>query len=309
MSLKEIFDTHLSILQQIEIPDLLKRGIKLYVKRDDLIHSEVSGNKWRKLKYNIEQICQGKYEGVFTFGGAFSNHLLATASACHQLGLKSIGFVRGDELNVNSNNTLKRCHSLGMDVRFLPREEYTLRNDKEYIHELQSENTGYFLVPEGGANYLGVIGCQEIVKEIDIPIDHLFVAQGTTTTSCGILIGKNENTKLHVVPVLKGFHSRETMHEILKYALLDEEYASELISEVIVHSEDHFGGYGKYTDELVQFIHEMYHTYQIPLDFVYTGKAFYAMLKELLNGRYDNQTVVFVHTGGLQGNGEVVKFE
>lgn len=307
MSLTDIFQTDRSILQQVDIPDLVKRGIKLYVKRDDLIHVEVSGNKWRKLKYNIEQVYQGKFDGVFTFGGAFSNHLVATASACHQLGLKSIGFVRGNELNENSNETLARCRTLGMELRFLTREEYALRNDKQYIHELQSENLGYFPVPEGGANYLGVIGCQEIVNEIDIPIDHLFVAQGTTTTSCGILIGKKETTKLHVVPVLKGFHSRETMHEILKYALLDEEYASELISEVIVHSEDHFGGYGKYTDELLSFIQEMYHSYQVPLDFVYTGKAFFAMLKALRNGNYDNQTVVFVHTGGLQGNGNVVR--
>ena len=137
MSLSEIFNTQRSILQQVEIPDLVQRGIKLYVKRDDLIHSEVSGNKWRKLKYNIEQVYQGKFDGVFTFGGAFSNHLVATASACHQLGLKSIGFVRGDELNINSNETLARCHSLGMELRFLPREEYALRYDKHYIHELQ----------------------------------------------------------------------------------------------------------------------------------------------------------------------------
>jgi 1-aminocyclopropane-1-carboxylate deaminase len=303
-----IFNTDKSILQAIEIPDLVQRGIKLYVKRDDLIHEEVSGNKWRKLKYNVEQVFQGKFEGVFTFGGAFSNHLIATASACNQLGLKSIGFVRGNELTVDSNDTLKRCHALRMELRFLTREEYALRNDKQYIHEIQSENLGFFPVPEGGANYLGVIGCQEIVKEIDVPIDHIFVAQGTTTTSCGILIGKQPQTKLHVVPVLKGFHSKETMIEMLKYALLDEDYAKELVDEVIVHSEDHFGGYGKHTDELLSFIQETYKQFQLPLDFVYTGKTFYAMLKALRNRNYDNQTIVFVHTGGLQGNGEVVVF-
>ncbi len=303
-----IFNTQKSILQAIEIPELVQRGIKLYVKRDDLIHNEVSGNKWRKLKYNIEQVYQGKFEGVFTFGGAFSNHLVATASACNQLGLKSIGFVRGNELTINSNDTLKRCYELGMELRFLSREEYALRNDKQYIHEIQSENLGFYPIPEGGSNYLGVIGCQEIVKEIEIPIDHLFIAQGTATTSCGVLIGKNSQTKLHVIPVLKGFHSKETMVDILKYALLDEDYANELVEDVIVHSEYHFGGYGKYSDELIHFIKDIYSGYQLPLDFVYTGKVFYGMLEELRSGNFDNQTVVFIHTGGLQGNGELVVF-
>ena len=303
-----IFNTQKSILQTIEIPELVQRGIKLYVKRDDLIHDEVSGNKWRKLKYNIEQVYQGKFEGVFTFGGAFSNHLVATASACNQLGLKSIGFVRGNELTINSNDTLKRCYELGMELRFLSREEYALRNDKQYIHEIQSENLGFYPIPEGGSNYLGVIGCQEIVKEIEIPIDHLFIAQGTTTTSCGVLMGKHSHTKLHVIPVLKGFHSKETMVDILKYALLDEDYANELVDDVIVHAEYHFGGYGKYSDELIHFIKDIYSGYQLPLDFVYTGKAFYGMLEELRSGNLDNQTVVFIHTGGLQGNGELVVF-
>ena len=303
-----IFNTQKSTLQAIEIPELVQRGIKLYVKRDDLIHDEVSGNKWRKLKYNIEQVYQGKFEGVFTFGGAFSNHLVATASACNQLGLKSIGFVRGNELTINSNDTLKRCYELGMELRFLSREEYALRNDKQYIHEIQSENLGFYPIPEGGSNYLGVIGCQEIVKEIEIEIDHLFIAQGTTTTSCGVLMGKHSHTKLHVIPVLKGFHSKETMVDILKYALLDEDYANELVDDVIVHSEYHFGGYGKHTDELIHFIKNIYSGYQLPLDFVYTGKAFYGMLEELRSGNFDNQTVVFIHTGGLQGNGELVVF-
>jgi 1-aminocyclopropane-1-carboxylate deaminase len=146
------------------------------------------------------------------------------------------------------------------------------------------------------------------VKEIEIPIDHLFIAQGTATTSCGVLIGKNSQTKLHVIPVLKGFHSKETMVDILKYALLDEDYANELVDDVIVHSEYHFGGYGKHTDELIHFIKNIYSGYQLPLDFVYTGKAFYGMLEELRSGNFDNQTVGFIHTGGLQGNGELVVF-
>jgi 1-aminocyclopropane-1-carboxylate deaminase len=195
-----------------------------------------------------------------------------------------------------------------MELRFLSREEYALRNDKQYIHEIQSENLGFYPIPEGGSNYLGVIGCQEIVKEIEIPIDHLFIAQGTATTSCGVLMGKHSHTKLHVIPVLKGFHSKETMVDILKYALLDEDYANELVDDVIVHSEYHFGGYGKHTDELIHFIKNIYSGYQLPLDFVYTGKAFYGMLEELRSDYYDNQTVVFIHTGGLQGNGELVVF-
>lgn len=297
---KDLFDTSLSILEEINISKLAFRGIRIFIKRDDLIHSQVSGNKWRKLKYNFLQVKQGNFSGLFTFGGAFSNHLLATAFAANRAQIPTIGFVRGNELNVNSNETLKQCNKLGMKLIFLPREEYALRNDKQYIDELKSEYTNYYFVPEGGGNYLGMVGCQEIWKEINIPVDEVFVAQGTTATSCGILLGKPEATTLHVLPVLKGFNAYEEMLNKLKWFLFDEELSKDLLNKVQIHTEFHFGGYGKYTEELLIFIQDIYSKHKIPLDPIYTAKAFYGMLQVLEDKNYDNKSILFIHTGGLQ---------
>ena len=142
--------------------DFEKRNLTLYFKRDDLIDDEVSGNKWRKLKFNILQAQQNAKKGILTFGGAYSNHLLATASLCHKMGLKSYGIIRGDELHPESNENLKRCQSLGMEMRFISREEYRLKEDWEYLMELKSEFSQYKIVAEGGKNFLGIIGCKRL---------------------------------------------------------------------------------------------------------------------------------------------------
>jgi 1-aminocyclopropane-1-carboxylate deaminase len=300
-SIKVLYSTEKSILQLIESEDLINRNIKLYIKRDDLIDSEVSGNKWRKLKYNIEQVKALKKEGIITFGGAFSNHLLATASACNRVGLSSVGIVRGNELNENSNETLRRCSELGMKLKFVSREEYRLKNDKMYQNELNYEFENHYVVPEGGANFYGMIGCQDILSEIDIKYDAILLSQGTTTTSCGILLSLADHASLHVVPALKGFDSLQEMRDLLNYSIFDEELTEELLQKVIVHSDYHFGGYGSYTDELILFIQQFYKENTIPLDQVYTGKALFALFTEIEKGIFDNKTIVFIHTGGIQG--------
>lgn len=295
----ELFDTSKSILQEINL-DTAFLNVRLLVKRDDLIHPEVSGNKWRKLKYNIELVQFQKKDGILTFGGAYSNHLLATAAACNLAGLKSIGIVRGEELNENSNENLRRCSELGMELKFVSREEYDSRNEKISQETWKEEYPFYLLVPEGGSNYYGMVGCQEIWKELPEQVDHLFVAQGTTTTSCGLLVGGNENMKLHVVPVLKGFDSKAEMRKQLFPFLVDEETITESLNRVVVHPEAHFGGYGKWNDELLDFIRFCQKEYNLPLDKIYTGKAFYALMEWLKEQDFEvPQTVVFVHTGGL----------
>ena len=299
-TIQDKFDTSESILQTLK--EFNSNGINLLVKRDDLIHEFVSGNKWRKLKYSLLQATSKGKTGILTFGGAFSNHLVATASACHALNFKSIGFVRGNELNSDSNKTLKKCHELGMNLVFLDRETYSQRNDYDYLNELKNDYPDYFIVPEGGANFYGIIGCQEIWNEIPQKIDHIFVSQGTTTTSCGLLLGLPEKTTIHVIPALKGFDSLSEMKKLLKNTLFEEDLIEDLIQKVVVHSEFHFGGYGKHTQELLDFIKDIKLKYEIPLDHVYTGKAFFAMLNEIKKPDYKNQTIVFLHTGGLQGN-------
>lgn len=295
----ELFDTSKSILQEIKLDSKFK-NVRLLIKRDDLIHPEVSGNKWRKLKYNIELVQFQKKDGVLTFGGAYSNHLLATAAACSLAGLKSIGVVRGEELTADSNDNLKRCAELGMELKFIPREAYDARNEKFVQETWKEEYPFYLFIPEGGANYYGMVGCQEIRKELPNEIDHLFVAQGTTTTSCGLLVGLGENTQLHVVPVLKGFDAKAEMKKQLFPFLIDEETIQEQLSRVEVHSEAHFGGYGKWNQELIDFIANCEKEYDLPLDKIYTGKAFYALMDWLRNQNVEtNQTIVFLHTGGL----------
>lgn len=296
----ELFDTSLSILQEIRLDPGKFRNVRLLVKRDDLIHPEVSGNKWRKLKYNIELAEYQKKEGILTFGGAYSNHLLAVAATCASAGLKSIGVVRGEELNSESNENLKRCSELGMELLFISRDSYDERNEKSCQEGWKEAHPHFLLVPEGGANYYGMVGCQEICKELPLETDHLFVAQGTTTTSCGLLLGSNEQTVLHVVPVLKGFDSFAEMRKLLFPFLIDEETITEYMSRVEVHPEAHFGGYGKWTSELLDFISDCKSAYDLPLDRIYTGKAFYALMEWLKEQNFETpKTVVFLHTGGL----------
>jgi 1-aminocyclopropane-1-carboxylate deaminase len=292
-----IFDTGKSIIQEISDERLKNRNIKLFVKRDDLIHPEVSGNKWRKLKYIIEHFRQSKNENILTFGGAYSNHLLATASACNSLRINAIGIVRGEELNFDSNDLLKRCNELGMQLHFVSREEYTLRGMKEYHEELIIQFPNSYIIPEGGANYYGMIGCQELVNELP-EYDHIFVAQGTTTTSCGILLGV-DSQELHVVPAIKNFDSKGEMRSLYRKSGFDDETIDELFERLNVHNEYHFGGYAKQTNELTEFIDLYNNTHHLPLDKVYTSKAFYGMMQELQGKQYDDSTTIFIHTGGL----------
>ena len=305
--MEQLFDTEKSILQELSSDFLLAHNVRLFVKRDDLIDSTVSGNKWRKLKFNVLQALDKKCDTILTFGGAYSNHLVATAAACKKAGLKSIGIVRGEELDENSNDTLKKCVEFGMLLKFVSRTEYQLKTDDLYLKDLHLEYPSTYIVPEGGSNFYGMIGCQEIVKEIKLPFEHIFVAQGTTSTSCGILLSLPKNSKLHVVPVLKNYDSQSEMKRLINYSLFDEELTEELLENVEFHFDTHFGGYGKYTDELIAFIKSSKETYDIPLDYVYTGKVFYQIIKMIKENKLNNSTIIFVHTGGLQGN-QAVQF-
>jgi len=296
-----LYSTEKSILEKLSFPILEEKNIELFVKRDDLIDTEVSGNKWRKLKYNVEQALANKNSSIVTFGGAFSNHLVATAAACKLIGIRCVGIVRGEELNSNSNETLKRCTQYGMELKFVSRSEYALRNDSLYLKDIHLEFENSFVVPEGGANFYGMIGCQDIIKEIEQDFDHVFIAQGTTTTSCGVLMALSEKTKLHVVPVLKGFDSLSEMRNLLNYTLFDEELTEELLNRVTVHSNAHFGGYGKYDLELLDFIKQFYHENNIKLDPIYTGKVMFELIKNIKENKLSNSKVLFIHTGGLQG--------
>lgn len=249
-------DTSASIVQEVILEELKENNVRLFVKRDDLIHRYISGNKWRKLKYNVELAKQCNHQGILTFGGAHSNHLVATAAACEAENLKCIGLVRGDELNSESNETLKDCSSMGMNLKFASREIYRQRYERIWHEELRREFPNFMIVPEGGANYYGIIGCQEILKETEVDFDHVFVAQGTTTTSCGLLLGIDQSVQLHVVPALRGFDSIREMKELLEESGIPEDEWHDKLYQVKAHEEYNFGGYGKVTDDLKSFVEE-----------------------------------------------------
>lgn len=293
---------NLSIEQELQVEQVFSKKVHLIVKRDDLIHPEISGNKWRKLKYNIESVLHLKKKGVLTFGGAFSNHLLATASACNLFGLESIGIVRGEELNEQSNFNLKRCSELGMKLIFVSRNQYFERNYKQAQEEWKEAYPEFLLIPEGGANFHGMVGCQEIVKELSFTPDHIFVSFGTGTTATGILSALSSRTTLHVVSSLKGYDVKQEIKNLLYTFFLNEEIVEDLLENVIIHSDYHFGGYGKTTSELLEFRDKIKSEFNLPLDKVYTAKSFFAMwewIKANETSFQSQQKIVFVHTGGL----------
>jgi 1-aminocyclopropane-1-carboxylate deaminase len=304
-----MFDLENSIIQKVELAILKERSINLYVKRDDFIDQYVSGNKWRKLKYNVDYAIQMKNEGILTFGGAFSNHLLATAAACHKIGIKSIGIVRGEELTSKSNETLANCELLGMKLVFISREKYSLKNEKSFQEDLSYEFSNFHIVPEGGSNYYGMIGCQQILLETTNDYDYVFVAQGTTTTSAGVLLSLPEKSKLMVVPVLKGFDSIQEMKNLYSNSGLEISYTNELLKRVEVLTDYHFGGYGKYTEELLDFMENFYSQTKIPTDPIYTGKALFTLFKWIEEYNIVNCSIVFIHTGGIQGGKMIAKKE
>ncbi len=288
-----------SPLQKLSFAWAKDRNLTFFAKRDDLIHDAVSGNKWRKLKFNLLQASHLQKKGILTFGGAFSNHILATAHACWSQGLKSMAVIRGDELSESSNDILRQCNEWGMQFRFITREEYNLKDDFEYLNELKSEFRDYYIVPEGGKNFFGMVGCQEIIKEIDTDFDALWTAQGTCTTSIGLAMSCKAHQSIHGVPALKGYDAALEIETLMKRQGMNGSSISDVLEQMQFHPEYHFGGYGKITEELKTFIGEVWKTHKLPLDKIYTAKAFYAMIDYYRNNDLQDQKVVFLHTGGL----------
>lgn len=271
--------------------------VKLFVKRDDLIHPLISGNKLRKLKYNLMHALSANCYGIITYGGAYSNHLLATASAGNILGIPVIGNVRGEELNVHSNAVLAQCHSLGMDIRFLSRNTFT--EEKHQTGLVEFEGKTYLVIPEGGANLQGIQGCTEIVSELDQEFDYYIVAQGTCTTSLGLLLSIPDSAKLIVVPVLKGFDVLKEMRKLLNHDSSFEKH----VSKLIIWDSYHHGGYGKTSEALDSFISEFHSMNSFEIEPVYTGKVFYALNHELSRIEslqlFTEKKVLVLHTGGI----------
>lgn len=283
-------------LQQITDSFLEKKGIQLYLLRTDLNHPEISGNKLYKLKYNIEEAKSQNKNTLLTFGGAFSNHIAATAAAGKIANLNTIGIIRGDELP-QLNPTLRLAKENGMQLYFVSRELY--RNKEELQNYVRKTfNNNCYIVPEGGSNALGVKGCAEIIKDISIPFDYICAPCGTGATLSGIVLSLNTKQQAIGFQVLK---AEKYIEQELKKWLL--EFNCENKNNWSINENYHFGGYAKVNDELKAFVKEFKTNYHIPLDLIYTGKMMFGIFDLIKKDAFKTgSTIIAIHTGGLQGN-------
>jgi 1-aminocyclopropane-1-carboxylate deaminase len=283
-------------LQQLSDPLLTAKNIRLYLKREDLLHPTISGNKWRKLKYNLAAAKgQGKTM-LLTFGGAYSNHIAAVAAAGQVFGFATMGVIRGEE-HQPLNATLSLARAAGMQLFYLDRESYRRKSDPGFCQELQRQYPQAYLLPEGGTNNLALQGCTEIIKEIPLPYDIICCAVGTGGTLAGIIAGLAGEKQVIGFPALKGSAFLEA--EIRQ---LVQDYAGQPYGNWRLESAYHFGGYAKVKPELAAFIRDFKARHQVQLEPVYTGKMMYGLFDLIRQDRFMPGTaIVALHTGGLQG--------
>lgn len=285
------------ILQQINDPLLDQKGVTLFIKREDLIHPFVSGNKWRKLKYNLIEAKDKGVNTLLTFGGAYSNHIYATAAAANESGLKSIGVIRGEELACKPlNKTLRFAQEQGMNLKFVSREKYRQKASSSFLDELEKEFGGFYLLPEGGTNELAIKGCEEIVDNEIKAFDVICTCVGTGGTISGIITAVHPAQKVIGFSALKGdFLTKEV--EVLLANYTDTEHENWTIN-----NQYHFGGYAKTPSELITFIRDFETKHQIPLDQIYTGKMMFGLFELIAQSYFEQGTkILAIHTGGLQG--------
>ncbi len=288
------FNLKSSPLQLLE--NFAGTNISLYIKREDLLHPFVSGNKFRKLKYNLLEAKKINAKTILTFGGAFSNHIAAVAAAGKLLGFHTIGVIRGEELGVDlektlaNNPTLRFAKEQGMQFHFITREEYREKDSSEFIENLKSKFGDFYLIPEGGTNELAVKGCEEIIGKEESNFDIICCPVGTGGTISGIINASQNNQQVWGFPALKG----DFLHaEIEKFTVKTN---WKLITDY------HFGGYAKVNQDLINFINDFKRKYHISLDPIYTGKMIFGIFDLLEKSAIpENSRILAVHTGGLQG--------
>ena len=279
-----------SFNQKIAIPNNF--GIEVYVKREDVLHKEISGNKFRKLKYNLTEAKDLGFTKLLTFGGAYSNHIAAVAAAGKEFGFETIGVIRGEELQEKylENPTLKKASENGMQFEFVTRTQYRDKNNAAFLDQLKNKFGNFYLIPEGGTNNLAVKGCKEILTDDDELFDFICCAVGTGGTISGIINSLKPHQKAIGFPALKGDFLTE---DIQKYA---ENSQWNLVTDY------HFGGYAKINDELKQFMKQFFKKYLISLDPVYTSKTFFGVIDLISKGYFKpDSKILIIHTGGLQG--------
>ena len=281
-----------SPVQQLKSKFLDDFGVELWLKRDDLIHTEISGNKWRKLKYNIQEATNRGHHKLLTFGGAYSNHIAATAAVGKLLGIQTIGVIRGDE--GFENKTLSEAKLNGMYLHFVSRADYKLKTTASFQHKLKEHFGEFYLIAEGGAGALGVQGCEEILQEVNQQFDAIAVSAGTGTTASG-MCRQLKNEQLIIFPALKG--GSFILEEMKQYCDLAQ------LDKVQLQLEYHFGGYGKTKPEQLAFMSQFFRDYKVELDKIYTSKMMFGLFDLIEKSAFKRGAkILAIHTGGLQGN-------
>lgn len=278
-------------IQHIDAAWLQQKEILLDVLRLDKMHEIVSGNKWFKLKYYLRQAKANNKTTIATFGGAWSNHIIATAFAAKEAGLKSVGIIRGEKPAILSE-TLQLALTYGMELLYVTREQY--RHKEALIRTFTNED--WFWVNEGGIGSLGVKGASEILTLTDRSrYTHIIAAVGTGTMLAGLILSSTKSQQIIGINSMKGNTALE--EQVLK--LLP---ANAQNNFTIFHNY-HFGGYGKHPPQLIDFINNTYNQHQLPLDIVYTSKTFFA-IKDLAEKTFFKPAskILMIHSGGLQGN-------
>lgn len=270
----------------------MPNGITLEIKREDLLHPFVSGNKFRKLKYNVLQAKAENHSVLLTFGGAFSNHIAAVAYAGKEQGFETIGVIRGDELRdkISENPTLSFAQECGMRFEFVTREAYRHKTEIAFIEQLQVKFGSFYLVPEGGTNDLAVKGCEEILTELDADFDFVCSAVGTGGTISGLINSALPHQKVLGFPALKGDFLQDEIRNFVQNKNWE------------LQTDYHFGGYGKVTTEFIEWMNWFYAQTGILLDPIYTGKMVFGVM-DLIQRNYfpPKSKILMIHTGGLQG--------
>lgn len=293
VQLPEIFEIspeNASFNERVFLP--FETSIELFVKREDVLHAEISGNKFRKLKYNLYEAQRLGFSKLLTFGGAYSNHIAAVAAAGRIFGFKTIGIIRGDEL-VNKfmdNETLKLAYENGMRFEFVTRTDYRDKMSEDFIEKLRLKFGDFYMIPEGGTNALAVKGCEEILVEDDVNFNYLCSAIGTGGTISGIINSSSENQKVLGFPALKEIFLQD---EISQFTTKEN---WKLIRDY------HFGGYAKTTSELVDFVEDFNQNQNFKIEPIYTGKMFFGLFDMIKNNYFKpGSKILAIHTGGLQG--------
>ena len=271
-----------------------KHNVTVSMLRLDTIHPVVSGNKIFKLHYFLDEALNSIHKQIITFGGAYSNHLAATAFACNVKGLKSIGIVRG-ETPPELSHTLLFCIQNGMQLEFISRSSYQKINSEEFHNSLTKKYGDHTLIPEGGYSQKGAKGAKLITDYFNSKnFTHICCAIGTATTFGGLIMGCECEAKLTGFSVLKNLNDIDARLKELKV---------EATKKYSFNGDYHFGGYAKKTAELIAFMNTFYKDTKIPLDFVYTGKMMFGVY-DLINKNYfpSGSNILCIHTGGLQGN-------